>query len=665
MGVVFDQDPNDRKRSILRVISAVRHPLASVRWLKRKVARGMHGGDGSPMQAVDGVSDGEDALFHSFARETVDREGYLRRFPDVKAAGIDPVAHWIEHGVFEGRWFADRLLAIVAEVCDEAPINAWKTFQWRGRKVSIVSTRPEDLSDAHDAEFIKFVDSHFDSKAYLERYPDVKASGGDPLEHWLQYGLYEGRFFSPGIVAKVDANVAHNSGKHWRRFKWMGRDVAIRTRQFRQTFMDQIEEQAVHDATVLAPGHLAIPFLPEFDGHDLLSRDGVDVRSVFRSIRGRPELILLTPFMCAGGAEKYAADLVHAFSELTNGRKLVTVTDQEERDAKGWQELNILAPFAKAQVVFWRNVCGPSYLPHVSMSRFINALRPRHLLVNNSRVGLDAVSTFGRGLSQNTSIFCTYFSTGVLGLGAPHGVRYPQRTLPFATALTDNQPMAETLVRQWGGISTHGIVVLSPRIEIASQDLFDIRLATRNMRADVPRHTKRWAWVSRVERFKGIAILADIAKLNPDDGFHIFGPLHKGLADLGLSLPNIHYEGVLSSVLESDFSAFDGFIFTSLFEGMPNVVLEMSQHAIPLVLADVGGLRSTFGEASAIFVEHAREPLHTARRFSDAMKRVSDFSAAERVAMVKSAYEDVRAKHGGGAYLQSVGKLLDMETARV
>lgn len=654
-------DPNDGNSKLLlqKVKFAVSNPVATAKIVKRKLQPSI---TRSAVRVVQTVAGDANSLA-AFAQERLDREGYLRRYPDVRAAGVDPIQHWLEHGVFEGRWFAPRLNAVVGETAKQLVDRAWRAFEWRGHRVLIYSTRVDDLADASDREFIAYVEEHFDAAAYLERYPDVKASGGDPFEHWLQYGLYEGRFFTPGMVARLDAKSSQTAGKHWRKFKWLGRDVSVRTRQFRRCFMKQIEEQARHDASVLAPGHLAIPFLPEFDGHDLLSRDGVEVRSVFRAIEARPDLIVLTPFMCAGGAEKYAADLVRAFSDSGRGSTLVIVTDQSGEEAKGWHDLDILNPFTRVQVIFWRDICGPNYLPHVSMARFINAIRPKHVLVNNSRAGLDAVATFGRGLSQSASIFCTYFSNGVFGLGAPHGVRFPQRTLPFATALTDNQPMADTLARQWGGISTHAVATLPPRVEIAGTKLFAERINARINRTNRPGQN-HWVWVSRVEPFKGTAILAEIAKLNCNDEFHIFGPMQNDLESLGLDLPNVRYEGVLASVLESEFSSYDGFLFTSLFEGMPNVVLEMSQHGIPLILANVGGLRSTFGAKSALFVDHAENALDTARRFSDAMKNVTGLSREGIIAMAKSAYEDVQGKHGNDAYLQNVGQLLGQEAAR-
>ena len=33
----------------------------------------------------------------------------------------------------------------------------------------------------------------FDTQGYLAMNPDVAAAGINPLEHWLQYGIYEDR----------------------------------------------------------------------------------------------------------------------------------------------------------------------------------------------------------------------------------------------------------------------------------------------------------------------------------------------------------------------------------------------------------------------------------------------------------------------------------------
>lgn len=51
----------------------------------------------------------------------------------------------------------------------------------------------------NDSEILKTIKNHFDAAWYLFHYPDVKASGIDPLLHYLKYGIYEGRFPCPDI----------------------------------------------------------------------------------------------------------------------------------------------------------------------------------------------------------------------------------------------------------------------------------------------------------------------------------------------------------------------------------------------------------------------------------------------------------------------------------
>ncbi|MCE8540155.1 hypothetical protein KBY27_22050 [Ruegeria pomeroyi] len=79
-----------------------------------------------------------------------DAPWYLRRNPDVRAAGVDPVVHFLEHGAREGR--------------DPGP--------------------------------------HFSTMFYLRTYPDIAASGLNPLWHYLTVGWREQRAIRPGMLSE-------------------------------------------------------------------------------------------------------------------------------------------------------------------------------------------------------------------------------------------------------------------------------------------------------------------------------------------------------------------------------------------------------------------------------------------------------------------------------
>jgi capsular polysaccharide biosynthesis protein len=92
----------------------------------------------------------------------VDTKYYLKRYPDVAAAEMDPVEHYVIHGFREGR----------------SP-NCWLAN--RKRRAAWVVRRIVGYITAFDADY------------YLMNYPDIASAGIDPLTHYARYGIWEGR----------------------------------------------------------------------------------------------------------------------------------------------------------------------------------------------------------------------------------------------------------------------------------------------------------------------------------------------------------------------------------------------------------------------------------------------------------------------------------------
>jgi uncharacterized coiled-coil protein SlyX len=138
-----------------------------------------------------------------------DAAGYLIDYPDVAAAGVDPLHHYCETGWREGRTI--RLLSVegntlsgqeLAERFDAAGylidypdvaaagVDPWQHYRetgWReGRKIRLLSVEGNTLSGQELAE-------RFDAVGYLIDYPDVAAAGVDPLHHYRETGWREKR----------------------------------------------------------------------------------------------------------------------------------------------------------------------------------------------------------------------------------------------------------------------------------------------------------------------------------------------------------------------------------------------------------------------------------------------------------------------------------------
>jgi lipopolysaccharide biosynthesis protein/GT2 family glycosyltransferase len=126
-----------------------------------------------------------------------DRTWYLEQYPDVRNTGMDPVLHYIEAGgeegrdpspLFDTRWYLAHYPDIAARGLNPL-LHYLRHGAKEGRRFNDTTRQGDTISKM---ELI--VSSHlFDRDWYLDRYPDVRTSGVDPILHYLEQGAAEGR----------------------------------------------------------------------------------------------------------------------------------------------------------------------------------------------------------------------------------------------------------------------------------------------------------------------------------------------------------------------------------------------------------------------------------------------------------------------------------------
>jgi GT2 family glycosyltransferase/ubiquinone/menaquinone biosynthesis C-methylase UbiE len=125
-----------------------------------------------------------------------DRDWYLKEYPDVAHAGIEPLDHYIQFGIQEGRWkskkdkqnrpnphkkrgFEDILLG---KLWENIRKQLWHLWSYPRVKAQLKLN-------------FRLLEKNFpfDPIWYQVKYPDVKGTSMPPFMHFIEYGAPEGR----------------------------------------------------------------------------------------------------------------------------------------------------------------------------------------------------------------------------------------------------------------------------------------------------------------------------------------------------------------------------------------------------------------------------------------------------------------------------------------
>jgi Methyltransferase domain len=156
------------------------------------------------------------------ASEFFDRDWYLKTYPDVKAAGVDPVTHYLLSGAGEGRdpgprfsteAYRQRYPDVAAEGINPL-VHYLKHGMKEDRDTAAAAPPPDPAAEApppNDAALLASSE-FFDRDWYLNNYPDVAIAGVDPAAHYLSNGAAEGRdpgpHFSTNLYLRRNPDVA-------------------------------------------------------------------------------------------------------------------------------------------------------------------------------------------------------------------------------------------------------------------------------------------------------------------------------------------------------------------------------------------------------------------------------------------------------------------------
>ena len=118
---------------------------------------------------------------------------YLKKYPDVKDANMNPLVHYIKHGRKEGK--SDKCdkntreykLVKQSNLFDYHYYEQEYNYKFKSYHQALINYLEIGYKKGYNPS------SKFNGNTYLKKYPDVKKSGYNPLVHYLKHGRKEGR----------------------------------------------------------------------------------------------------------------------------------------------------------------------------------------------------------------------------------------------------------------------------------------------------------------------------------------------------------------------------------------------------------------------------------------------------------------------------------------
>lgn len=525
----------------------------------------------------------------------MDLDYYLASYPDLVAARrVDPVGHYIRMGVAEGR--------------NPTP--------------------------------------HFGTLAYLERYPEAARDPAGPFHHYLTRGAAQGHVAAP--YRRIE-EMAAILGMTPRAAEALLREryEDIRARLEHGRLGEMVTRAAALEPLIAGtwPEALSVR-VPPFHSDIVVSRVAA-IHALCQAAglrRARAVICVNRPRW--GGARRMEGHIAHALASGIGAEEIVVLsTDRGGEMPPGRLPEGVRhIPFAELVVPL------PEEEAQRVLVQFLRALRPEVVFNVNSRLMWDALGPYGRAMRASFRMIGCLFCNERTDLG--HMTGYPLTRVyrhfeVLSAIVTDSHALAcELRARHMlSGAAAAKITVLSAPVDAS------IPLATppRITPGQGPRRPQIF-WSGRFDAQKRVDLVYEVARLRPDWDLRLWGEaVMSGLRALPARPANLYLEGTYARFCDLPLDAADAWLYTSAWDGVPSILLEVAMAGVPLVGSDAGGTTEVLQEGLA----HALPPEAGAEAYVAALERVlADPAAARaRAARLRARLIETRAPE---AYAQAV-----------
>lgn len=337
--------------------------------------------------------------------------------------------------------------------------------------------------------------------------------------------------------------------------------------------------------------------------------------SLKSTMLGQPRTLIFVGSAGIGGSVKFALNLADALEAAEGiGSVRVIATDKQSSltTVSNQSRRNLIYEFpVKSSALSSSERLHISYLQasFQSVKRIISV---------NSETGYELFKLRGKVLRRSgKKLYPAFFCADYLGKNKD--ISFGRRYFEILDGevdgfLSDHSAYLKELAHfsegDYTNKSTRLIPLLQP-VEISGRKINFIRES----------HTPKVLWASRISPQKGYMTVRKVARLCPEVEFHVFGQGSRlDVTRLIARKPkNLIYRGEFTDFYELQPEEFDLFLYTGLWDGIPNTLLEAASAGLPIVTSNVGGITELVGDPKSRALVIAN-PVN-AREYATAIRR--------------------------------------------
>ena len=422
----------------------------------------------------------------------------------------------------------------------------------------------------------------FGSRAYQRRNPEIAPQ--DLFHHYLTVGQAEGRIAAPFSEFEAAAEMLGMPAQKAEAL-WRARKEDITDRLLTGEMGRQVELACEHEPLLSQGWNEALDVkIPPFHSEMACLRTGLMWRLLKAAGHRRVRYVICVNRARFGAAPRVEGHIARALAGAHGADEVLVISTDRAGPMPEGKLPDGVRHIDFADIVDDR-LRGD--LRQRLLVEFLRALRPDAVFNVNSRLMWDLYAPYGIALSKTTrlyaSLLCNEQTPEGYWTGYPLRRFYRHADLLEVT-LTDSAYLAADLR------SRHLLPeAQADKVQVLPNPVdASIPLAPRP--PETPDRRPQIFWAGRLDRQKRIDLAFAIARALPEADLRMWGDSVMGGPPLPEDLPdNLILEGTYENFSDLPLGDADLWLYTSAWDGVPSMLLEVGMTGVPIIGSRVGG----------------------------------------------------------------------------